>query len=322
MRVLFTFICMSFLLPCMAKGGLAIEDSLGMYIESKDARIGVAVMTADSCMFGVNTHDAFPMLSVMKFPLALAVAETVGERECSFDDLITVRKGQLHTDTYSPMLSKYSFGEEHRISVNELLDYALRNSDNNACDILIDFTGGISAVSKYLDRAGIKDVVIKCNEDDMQKSISRCYENTATPYAIVSMTDRFFKYGNDENSVRIKRMLETCQTGKDRLAAPLRSTDAVIGHKTGTGPVDKNTGRIVAVNDVGYICLPSGMSYSIAVFVADAKYSMEEAEDIIADISGMVMREMNRRSTLLKSAKAETVSCCTCGRSKVQLSLP
>lgn len=117
-------------------------------------------------------------------------------------------------------------------------------------------------------------------------------------------------------------MLETCQTGKDRLAAPLRSTDAVIGHKTGTGPVDKNTGRIVAVNDVGYICLPSGMSYSIAVFVADAKYSMEEAEDIIADISGMVMREMNRRSTLLKSAKAETVSCCTCGRSKVQLSLP
>ena len=84
MRVLFTFICMSFLLPCMAKGGLAIEDSLRMYIESKDARIGVAVMTADSCMFGVNTHDAFPMLSVMKFPLALAVAETVGERECSF----------------------------------------------------------------------------------------------------------------------------------------------------------------------------------------------------------------------------------------------
>ena len=80
----------------MAKGGLAIEDSLRMYIESKDARIGVAVMTADSCMFGVNTHDAFPMLSVMKFPLALAVAETVGERECSFDDLITVRKGQLH----------------------------------------------------------------------------------------------------------------------------------------------------------------------------------------------------------------------------------
>lgn len=305
MRVLFTLICMSFLLPCRAKGCLAMEDSLRMYIERKDARIGVAVMTADSCMFGVNTHDAFPMLSVMKFPLALAVAETVGERGCSFDELITVSKGQLHTDTYSPMLSKYSFGEEHRISVNELLDYALRNSDNNACDILIDYAGGISAVSQYLDKAGIKDVVIKCNEDDMQKSISRCYENTATPYAIVSMTDRFFKYGNDENSVRIKRMLETCETGKGRLAAPLRNTDAVIGHKTGTGPVDKNTGRIVAVNDVGYIRLPNGVSYSIAVFVADAKYPMDEAEDIIADISGMVLREIDRRCTSFKVGNAE-----------------
>lgn len=62
--------------------------------------------------------------------------------------------------------------------------------------------------------------------------------------------------------------------------------NAVIGHKTGTGFLLPD-GGIQAVNDVGYVHLPNGHRYSIAVFIANSHYSMEETEAFIARISEM-----------------------------------
>lgn len=46
----------------------------------------------------------------------------------------------------------------------------------------------------------------------------------------------------------------------------------------------------MAVNDAGYVHLPDGTRYSIAVFIADSHYDMEHTEDIIADISEMTAK--------------------------------
>ena len=86
-------------------------------------------------------------------------------------------------------------------------------------------------------------------------------------------------------------MLEQCHTGLDRLAEPLLTTNVTIGHKTGTGfPTPE--GRISAINDCGYVNMPNGMRYSIAVFVADSGYDMAATSAIIADISKIVWKEM------------------------------
>ena len=86
-------------------------------------------------------------------------------------------------------------------------------------------------------------------------------------------------------------MLEQCRTGVDRLAAPFITTNAVIGHKTGTG-FPTSEGRISAINDCGYIHLPNGTQYTIAVFVADSAYDMTETSKIIADISEIVFKSL------------------------------
>ena len=50
----------------------------------------------------------------------------------------------------------------------------------------------------------------------------------------------------------------------------LENTGAIIGHKTGTG--DRNPrGQIIGINDAGFVVLPNGQRYTIAVFV---KYFM------------------------------------------------
>ena len=78
-----------------------------------------------------------------------------------------------------------------------------------------------------------------------------------------------------------------CRTGQDRLVAPLLDKKVTIGHKTGTG--DRNDkGQQVACNDIGFVLLPDGHVYSIAVFVKDSAENNQENSKIIADISRIV----------------------------------
>lgn len=86
--------------------------------------------------------------------------------------------------------------------------------------------------------------------------------------------------------------METCATGVNRLAKPLTGTGAIIGHKTGTG-FTLPDGRLMAINDVGYVHLPNGRSYSIAVFIENSGYDMQQTEEIIAQISEIVYKYIN-----------------------------
>ena len=83
----------------------------------------------------------------------------------------------------------------------------------------------------------------------------------------------------------------SCETGKDRLPLPLIVTNAIIGHKTGTG--DRNSkGLLIGTNDVGFVYLPNGQRYTIAVFIKDSEESEKATSEIIADISRIVYQYM------------------------------
>lgn len=85
-----------------------------------------------------------------------------------------------------------------------------------------------------------------------------------------------------------------CTTGIARLPYPLKNTDAIIGHKTGTG--DKNSqGRYIGINDIGFIYLPNGNRYLIAVFVKDSAEDYDTTERIIAEISSRVYNFINNQ---------------------------
>ncbi len=86
--------------------------------------------------------------------------------------------------------------------------------------------------------------------------------------------------------------MKTCEAGKNRLAMPLACTDAIIGHKTGTG-FTLPDGRLMAINDVGYVHLPDGRSYSIAVFIENSGYDLPQTEAIIAEISKIVYHHLS-----------------------------
>ncbi|GAA6257259.1 class A beta-lactamase, subclass A2 [Bacteroides sp. f07] len=292
-RLLVSILYLASMLSAFAIGNKTIEDALKDYAAGKDARIGIAVIINGNDTVSVNGERDFPMMSVSKFPLALTIAHWIDAHGMSLNDSITFSEAALHENTYSPMLKKY--GKSRNImSIRELLEWSLVDSDNNAADILLNYIGGTSGATSIMRQIGLSnDIVIGASEDDMHRDPYLSYLNRTTPLAMAQLFDRFNSEIRKMSQTYsdISAMLEQCHTGLDRLAEPLLTTNVMIGHKTGTG-FPTSEGRISAINDCGYVNMPNGMRYSIAVFVADSGYDMAATSAIIADISKIVWEEM------------------------------
>lgn len=261
-------------------------------LQDKKAEVGVAVILNGKDTVTVGDGQRYPLMSVIKLHQALAVADYCGRNGLGLDTRIEVKPSDLKPDTYSPLRDKYPSGEV-TLTVKELLDYTLLWSDNNACDILFRLTGGPEATDAYIRQLGIKDFAIAVTEDAMHRHPERCYQNWSTPLATACVLEKLLtkELFNPDFQHYIQQALIACQTGKERLPHPLIGTQAVIGHKTGTG--DRNAdGQIIGINDAGFVFLPDGQRYTIVVFVKDSEESASDTAAIIADVSRTVYRFM------------------------------
>lgn len=266
----------------------SLKDRLEAYCAGKDARIGVAVIIGGEDTVAVNGGRDFPMLSVYKFPQALAVADYCGRHGISFGDTIDIAADEIKTNTYSPMRGRYGV-RNLRMSINDLLEYSLQQSDNNACDILFRLIGGPEAADAFIKSIGFSGISIATTEDQMQADPYLCYLNRTTPLEMAALFNRFAMDIRHISPLymQIDSIVGSCQTGLGRLPAGMPENSGIC-HKTGTGGLTSQ-GRLMAVNDAGYVVLPgTGRMYSIAVFVADSAYDMVQTEKIIADISAIV----------------------------------
>lgn len=282
-----------FALLCLLSVVLQAQSStltsrLEQATEGKKAEIGIAVILDGKDTVTVNNNDRYPLMSVFKFHQALALADYMSQRNIPLDTRLHIAASDLKPDTYSPLRDKYPQGGID-MSVADLLKYTLQQSDNNACDILFDYQGGPQAVNQYIRSLEIDSCSIAFNENDMHEDINRSYLNWSSPLAAVRLLEVFFHRSLFEKTYKdfIYQTMVECKTGTDRLPAPLLGKDILIGHKTGTG--DRNSkGQLIAINDIGFVVLPNGHTYSIAVFVKDSEETPQASTGIIAEISRIV----------------------------------
>lgn len=271
-----------------ALGASTLQERLRAVVSQVRAEVGVAVIVDGKDTVTVNDEVRYPMMSVFKFYQALAVADYMQRNHVALDSVLYVPKAELKKNTYSPLRDKFP-NQDVRISVGELLKYTLQLSDNNACDILFNHIVGVGDTDAYLRTMGVEDFAIVASEDDMHRDSNLCYANWSSPLASAVLLDRLVSTDmltGEYKSFVMETMIE-CGTGKDRLVKPLLGTDAVCGHKTGTG--DRNEkGQIIGVNDIGFVLLPDGRRYAIAVYVKDSEETQEMSSKIIADVSEVV----------------------------------
>ena len=284
-----SFILLLCLIPTIiCAQNFSLEDQLKQAIKGKKAEIGIAVIIDGKDTVTVNNDIHYPLMSVFKFHQALALADYMGKQQQSLNFELTIKKEDLKPDTYSPLRDSFPQGG-FNIDIADLLKYTLQQSDNNACDILFQYQGGVDAVNQYIHSLGIRDCAIVGTETAMHEDLNLCYENWTTPLAAAELVEIFRKkplFPNVYKDFIFQTMVE-CQTGQDRLVAPLLDKKVTVGHKTGTGDLNAK-GQQIGCNDIGFVLLLGGRTYSIAVFVKDSEENNQANSKIIANISRIV----------------------------------
>jgi beta-lactamase class A len=245
--------------------------------------VGMAMMSLeDGDTMTLNGCDRYPMQSVFKVPLAVAVLNQVDQGKLSLDKIVHIRKEELLPDTWSPIRKKYPEGTDMKL--RDILAYTVSQSDNNGCDILFRLIGGTAYVEQYIHRIGIDSISIKATEEQMAQAWDAQYTDWSTPWAIAQLLKGIHtgKYlSKSSNDFLLKIMRETT-TGPDRIRG-LLPKDAVVAHKTGTSGT--RDGITAATNDAGIVTLPDGKHYAIVVFVSNARADEATRDSVIAKLT-------------------------------------
>lgn len=256
-------------------------------------RVGVAAVlleTGDSVSIDPVGH--FPMQSVYKLPIGMAVMKQVDAGKIQLDQKVRISKEEFIGRTHhTPIRDLYPDGIE--LSVSDLMGWMLKESDGTASDMLMALAGGPSVIQAYLSELKITDMIVLDTEKTFSQDSSAQYRNWATPEASVALLRALQeRRGLSESSqaLLLKLMIES-SPGRKRLRG-LLPAGTVVAHKTGTSGTEK--GVTAATNDIGIITLPNGRHVAIAVFVADSPADEKTREEVIAKIAKAVYDKWNR----------------------------
>lgn len=267
-----------------------LSDTISKIVSEYPGEIGVGVLINNKHKVTVNNESIYPMMSVFKLHQALAVCEDLDNKLISLDSVMTINRGELDPNTWSPMLKEHS-EDTISLSIQDLLRYTLAQSDNNASNLMFDRLVSVAQTDSFITTIIPRESFqILYSESEMSSDHDKAYSNYTSPIGAAMLIDRLFTTSllSAEKQIFVKKVLSECATGKDRIVAPLIGKEGImIAHKTGSGYTN-DKGELAAHNDVAYIRLPNGVGYALAVFVKDFKGNEAQASKAIARISEVV----------------------------------
>lgn len=261
-----------------------LRKEINQIIATKNATIGISIKAIeDKDTLNINGNLNAPLMSVFKFHIALTTLHFVDKGKLSLNQRIFIKKEDLHIDTWSPIRDEYPNGNMY-LTLDQLLRYTISHSDNNGCDILLQLVGGADTVQKFINKQGIKDFVIKLNEQDM-RIWENLYVNTTTPIATTELLEKFYKekvLKKKTTKYLYQIMVETSR-GITWMKAGLPE-DTELAHRTGIS--DRNEDNLRgAMNDVGIFKLPNGKHIILSIYLKNITEEREDTEKIIADLT-------------------------------------
>lgn len=270
-----------------------LQQKLETIIKDKTADVGVSVLYLENKKsVAINGNRHYPMQSVYKFHLALAVLHQVDKGHLGLNQQIFIKKSDLLPDTWSPLRDKYPGGNVS-LPLAEIIKFSVSWSDNNACDILFRLLGGPAKVHRYIAGLGIKDCSIVATEEEMHKDENVQFRNWSTANAVNALLAKFCtgKVLKKNTTAFLMKVMEETTTGTDKIKG-LLPRQTVVAHKTGSSGMN-NKGITTASNDVGIVTLKNGKKMLISVFVSMSKEPEKVNDRIIAELAKTAWEEIN-----------------------------
>ena len=278
-------------------------------------KIGFAALHLETgARLAVNEGERFPMASTFKIPIAALLLALVDQGRATLDHRVEIsprhfaETGEIAQSVQHPGVS---------LSVVNLLELMLTQSNNNATDRILDIVGGPAAVTTWVRQAGVQELSVDRSVNSilnafygfppgsasMATFLSRwpteaerdlvnnrpnpdfdlSLQDTATPHAMCELLRLLFATDalSENSRALLFEVMARCQTGPGRIKG-LLPPGTVVAHKTGT------IGG--TINDAGVIELPGGGGrVALAVLTKDSKLSPYAArEPILAELSRAV----------------------------------
>lgn len=244
-----------------------IRDTVEEFVDLEktfDARLGIyALDTGTGRTVEFRADERFPFTSTFKALAAAAVLEATTPED--LDRRIGYTRADLLRN--SPVTEQ---NVDQGMALRDLLDAAVRYSDNTASNILFDQLGGPKGLEQKL--RGIGDHVTQMDriEPELNSAIPGDTRDTSTPRALA--TDlRSYALGSVlpvEDRALFVEMLRTNATGGDLIRAGVPS-DWIVGDKTGGGEYGTR-------NDTAVLWPPNRAAIVLSVLStrmqADAEY--------------------------------------------------
>jgi len=297
-----------------AYGQTTKAQSVGAAIERVASglagRIGFAAQEIGGKeVIAVNGDKAFVMASTYKVAIAAAVLDRVDRGELSLDQMVEITPDMMMIGDAA--LSDTFVHPGLQLSIANLIEVMITESDNTATDTLMGLAGGPAAVTAYLRRLGITDFRVDRTTGEIigefyglpgpatMKVATEAFKTR--PELATTVGDRNLDFEADpRDQATPHAMLKLLLAIDSGTAMSPKSRDFLLGvmarTRTGAGrikgllpkgtPVAHKTGTIGGVsNDVGYITLPDGRRIAIAVFTKSSETSEPNRDRAIAEIA-------------------------------------
>lgn len=145
------------------------DASVGVY--ARDTETGRTVTW--------RSGERFAFASTIKAPLAAAVLDRVSRRDLSR----VIRFDEDDLVPYSPVTEQHL---DDGMTLREVIDAALRFSDNTAANLLFDRIGGPAGMDRALDLVGDRVTDPERVEPDLNTAVPGDVRDTTTPRAIAT----------------------------------------------------------------------------------------------------------------------------------------
>ncbi|HEX8151997.1 MAG TPA: serine hydrolase, partial [Thermoanaerobaculia bacterium] len=179
---------------------LVIAAALALPPQQSDAVIGVTAVHLESGRrVSVRGAEHFPMGSVFKFPIGLAVLKLVDDGKLSLGRKVTIEPKDF-SPGWSP-LRDAAKGKPVTRTIGELLELMVSRSDNTACDALLQLAGGGPAVTRRMAALGVPHIRVDRSEKQIaadiarggQDAYTRDVRDSSTPDAMADLLVRFWR---------------------------------------------------------------------------------------------------------------------------------
>ena len=292
----------------------SIEAEIARIAALAEGVVGVAAWRLDGegRRVAVNADERFPMASAFKIAVAGAVLAQVDAGTLGLGQMV-----EVDTDRHvsSDIIAERFIHPGVSLSVHNLLELMLTQSDNTATDVLMSLAGGPAEVTAWVRAQGVRDLRVdrdtagvlrdffglppgpfavafktglRADPDLEARGSLRnpAYDDdprdTSTPNATAELLDRIFtgRALSPESTAILIATMQRNRTGGARIRARLPE-GVTVADKTGT------LGG--SVNDVGVITLPGrGGWMALAVFIKKSGVPFAARERVIADIARLV----------------------------------